>query len=87
MALSDSLNMFVMGSVLYGVTAFVSAPLNSYITAARGRWSVGRAITLIAAAYNIGAFAGPLLGGWLGETAGLHTNFMATAVTLLAPPP
>jgi MFS family permease len=79
MALSKSLPVFVLGSALYGLTSFVSSPLNSYITAARGNWSVGRAITLISSTYNIGAILGPLLGGWVGRSAGLHTNFLVAA--------
>ena len=83
MALSRSLNIFVLGSALYGMTTFVSAPLNSYITAARGKWSVGRTITLMTAIFSIGAFIGPLLGGWIGRTAGLRTNFLAAAVVFM----
>jgi len=83
MALSGSLPVFVAGSALYGMTMFVMVPLNSYITAARGNWSVGRAITLITAVYNIGAFLGPLLGGWVGARMGLHTNFLIAACIFL----
>ena len=49
MALSSSLPTFVLGSVLYGLTSFVLPPLNSYLTPARGRLSVGRTLTLISA--------------------------------------
>ena len=83
MALSQTLNMFILGAAIYGLTAFVSSPLNSYITAARGKWSVGRAITLISALYNIGAILGPLLGGWIGSRTGLHNNFQATAYAFM----
>ncbi len=79
MALSKSLPAFVLGSSLYGLTSFVMVPLNSYITAARGNWSVGRALTLISAIYNIGAILGPLLGGWVGERSGLRANFQVAA--------
>ena len=79
MALANSLPVFILGSALYGLTAFVIAPMNSYATAARGKLSTGRVLTLVSAAYNLGALAGPLLGGWIGETYGLRTNFFVAA--------
>ncbi len=76
MALAHSLSVFVAGMLIYGFTAFVSSPMNSYITAARGKLSVARAMTLISAAYNLGAVAGPLFGGWVGNHYGLRTIYM-----------
>ncbi|MBN2387428.1 MAG: MFS transporter [Anaerolineales bacterium] len=67
MAAARSLPLFVAGMLLYGLTAFVSSPLNSYITAASGRMSPGRAMTLVSACFNFGAVLGPLVGGWLGD--------------------
>ncbi len=75
MALANSLPVFVAGSVLYGLTAFVSGPMNSYITAARGKLSVGRSLTLISAVYNTGAILGPLAGGLLGKAINLRVSF------------
>jgi MFS family permease len=80
MALANTLPVFVVGSALYGMTTYVMVPLNSYVTAARGNWSVGRALTLISAIYNIGAILGPILGGWIGDQAGLKTNFQIAAI-------
>jgi MFS family permease len=80
MAFAPGLNIFVGGMILYGVTAFVTVPLNSYTTAARGRWSVGRTITLISASFSLGSVLGPLLGGWVGERYGLEMNFRIAAV-------
>lgn len=79
MALAPSLPIFVAGMVIYGATGFVTVPLNSYTTAARGRWSVGRTITLISASFSFGTILGPLLGGWLGERYGLEMNFRIAA--------
>ncbi|MBN2551017.1 MAG: MFS transporter [Anaerolineales bacterium] len=79
MALSNSLPVFIIGNTLYGLTAFVVSPMNSYITAARGSLSVGRVLTLISATYNVGSILGPLLGGWIGNRAGLKTNFLVAA--------
>ena len=80
MALATTLPVFVSGMLLYGLTMFVVSPLNSYITAARGRWTVGRALTAVSASYNIGAILGPLLGGWIGETYGFRTIFLVAAL-------
>jgi predicted MFS family arabinose efflux permease len=79
MALASTLPVFVAGMVLYGITAFVVSPLNSYVTAARGKFSVGRAITLTSAMYNTGAIAGPLLGGYIGAQFGLRYIYIFAA--------
>ena len=79
MALARSLPVFIVGMLLYGLTAFVSSPLNSYITAARGKLSLARAMTLITAAYNLGAVFGPISGGWIGERLGLRSVYLISA--------
>ena len=83
MAASQSLPIFVTGMVLYGATAFVTVPLNSYTTAARGRLGVSRTITLISAFYYVGFILGPILGGLIGEKRGLHANFQIAAVVFI----
>lgn len=80
MALATTLTVFATGLLIYGLTFFVMSPLNSYITAARGQWSVGRAITVISACFNLGMVAGPLLGGYIGERYGLRSIFFVAAV-------
>ena len=70
MALARSLPAFIAGMLLYNLTAFVSSPMNSYITAARGNLSLGRVLTFISASYNAGAIIGP----WLGGTIAVHYN-------------
>lgn len=79
MALSNTLPVFVAGAVLYGFTGFVMTPLNSYITAARGTQSVGRALTLVSATFSFGSILGPWLGGEIGGRFGLKTNFLVAA--------
>jgi len=83
MALAASLPVFVTGLVLYNITAFVVSPLNSYITAAKGNFSVGRALTLTSAMYNTGAVAGPLLGGYIGGHFGLRYIYVFSVVVFL----
>jgi len=75
MALAKTLPGFVAGSIIYTMSVFVSVPMNSYITTARGKLSVSRALTLVYAIYNLGAILGPLLGGWVGSRLGLQRNF------------
>ncbi|MCG2783683.1 MAG: MFS transporter [Anaerolineae bacterium] len=85
MALASSLWPFVAGLLLYGFTAFVSSPLSSYTTAARGKWSVARALTLISASFNLGMVIGPLTGGWVGDNFGIRTiYYIATGLFLLS---
>jgi MFS family permease len=79
MAAANSLPVFILGLLAYGVTAFVISPLNSYITAARGRFSVGRALTFVSAAFNLGAVIGPILGGLIAERFGLRQIYPAAA--------
>jgi MFS family permease len=79
MALARALPLFVVGMLVYGFTAFVSAPMNSYVTAARGKLSPVRAMTLVSAAYNLGAVSGPITGGWIGERLGLRSVYLVAA--------
>lgn len=79
MALATTLSVFTLGMIMYGATMFVVSPLNSYITSARGKFSVGRALTLISAMYNVGAIGGPLLGGWIGQNYGYRSLFLFAA--------
>jgi MFS family permease len=75
MALAGSLPIFVAGMVLYGITGFVMPPANSYVTAARGKWPVGRAVALVSGFYNLGAVIGPITGGWIGTRFGMRSVF------------
>jgi MFS family permease len=85
MALANGLLVFVTGFLLYGTTLFVLSPLNSYVTAARGRFSVGRAITLVSAFFNLGAVLGPWIGGQVGDRIGLRqTYYLAGWIFILS---
>jgi MFS family permease len=79
MGLARTLPVLILGMILYGFTAFVTAPLNSYITAARGKMSPVRAMTLVSAIYNVGAVLGPISGGWIGEQLSLRTVYLVSA--------
>jgi MFS family permease len=84
MAAARSLPFFVAGLLAYGCTSFISAPMNSYVTSLRGNWSVQRAVTFRAAAFQVGAIVGPILGGWIANTAGLSIVFRYSAGLFLA---
>jgi MFS family permease len=85
MALAKSLPTFIVGILLYGFTAFVVSPLDSYVTAARGHWSVARAITFISMTFNAGGLLGPATGGWIGDHYGLRTvYFVSTGIFILS---
>lgn len=85
MALATSLNGFVIGLLLYGLTFFVMSPLNSYASAARGKLTVGQAIMLLSSVFNLGMVIGPWLGGVLGGAYGLRSIFyVAFGVFILA---
>jgi MFS family permease len=74
------LPLFLVGLFGYGLTAFVSSPLSSYVTAARGKWAVGTALSMTTAAFGLGMVFGPVTGGWLGEMYGMRTSFWVAAV-------
>jgi MFS family permease len=80
MALAPSLPMFVVGLLIYGFTAFVSSPLNSYVTAARGNWPLGRTISTISATFSLGIVLGPSTGGWIGEHFGLRSVYYVSGI-------
>lgn len=79
MGLAENLTAFIAAILVYGFTAFVASPLDSYVTAARGNWSVARAITFISMTFNAGAVLGPITGGWIGDRFGLRQVFFIAA--------
>jgi DHA1 family multidrug resistance protein-like MFS transporter len=78
MAAANSLVVFSIGIILYSVTLFVSSPLNSYVTASRGKLSVERALTTTTAAFYFGGIVGPLAGGMLAERIGLRSIYFVS---------
>jgi len=80
MALANTLSVFTIGLFLYGTTLFVMSPLTSYLTAARGKLSVGRVLTLLSAGFNLGAVLGPIIGGRIGDLYGLRQSYFAAGV-------
>lgn len=83
MGLALSLPMFLAGLFGYGLTAFVSSPLSSYMTAARGRLAVGTVLSLSTAAFATGMVLGPVTGGWIGDHYGMRVSFLVASVLFL----
>ncbi len=79
MGISKALPIFLIGLAGYGLTAFVSSPLSSYVTAARGKWPVATALSLTSATFNLGMALGPVTGGWIGDHYGMRMSFLVAA--------
>jgi len=80
MGLALVLPLFLVGLFGYGLTAFVSSPLSSYVTAARGKWPVGTVLSLTTATFGMGMVLGPITGGWIGDNYGMRMSFLVAAV-------
>ena len=74
-----ALPFFLIGLFGYGLTAFVSSPLSSYVTAARGKWTVGTVLSLTSATFGMGMVLGPITGGWIGDHFGMRMSFLVAA--------
>lgn len=84
MGLGRALPLYLAGLFLYGLTSFVASPLSSYVTAARGKWPVGTALSLTTATFSTGMVFGPLTGGWIGEQFGMRASFVVASVVFAA---
>lgn len=80
MGLALALPFFLIGLFGYGLTAFVSSPLSSYVTAARGQWPVGTVLSLTTATFGMGMVLGPITGGWIGDNYGMRMSFFIAAI-------
>jgi len=80
MFLAGGLGVFVLGMLLYGVSGFATVPIASYVSAARGAWTMTRTLTTTNAMYGIGAIMGPFLGGQLAEHLGFRVIYAAAAL-------
>ena len=79
MGLALALPLFLLGLFGYGLTAFVSSPLSSYVTAARGKWPIGTVLSLTTATFGMGMALGPITGGWIGDHYGMRMSFLVAA--------
>lgn len=83
MAFAQHLTLYMVGLAGYGLTAFVSSPLGSYVTAARGTWPVSTALSMTTATFNIGMALGPWVGGQVSERFGMQSVYLISAGVFL----
>ena len=83
MGLALTLPLFLIGLFVYGLTAFVSSPLSSYVTAARGNLPIGTVLSLTTATFAMGMVLGPVTGGWIGDNYGMRTSFFVAAAIFM----
>ncbi len=76
MTMARSLPVFAIGLILYGASAFAIAPMNRYITSVRGKFTVGRSLTLASGIYNLGAVVGPVTGGLIAQRFGFRSVYL-----------
>ncbi|WP_322509718.1 MFS transporter, partial [Anaerolinea sp.] len=79
MAFAMTEDVFIAGMLLYGLTSFVIAPMNAYITSVRENWSIERALTTTAIAFNLGMILGPKLGGIIATASGIKSIYQYSA--------
>jgi MFS family permease len=80
MGVALALPLFLIGLFGYGLTAFVSSPLSSYVTAARGKWPIATVLSLTTATFGMGMALGPITSGWIGDHYGMRMSFLVAAV-------
>jgi MFS family permease len=83
MALANSLPLFVVGLVFYGLAGFVMAPMNSYITNVRGNLSIGRAIAIPSGIYSLGTVIGPIIGGVVADQLGFQAVYIIAGLIFI----
>ncbi len=79
MAWANDLRWFSLGLWLYASSMFVMVPMNAYLTAARGRWTVARVLTTLSALFNLGMIFGPWLGARIAAWGGLPRTYQVAA--------
>jgi MFS family permease len=79
MGFALALPVYLIGLFGYGLTAFVSSPLSSYMTAARGKWPVSMVLSMTTATFGMGMVFGPVTGGWIGDHFGMRMSFLVAA--------
>ncbi len=84
MFLAKDLWLFSVGLVAYTFTGFVIAPIYAYATAARGRQSVQRAVTMVSSGFFAGTIISPALGGLIARLTSLRMVFGAASLAFVA---
>jgi predicted MFS family arabinose efflux permease len=84
MALANSLWLFAVGWLVYGLTGWVIPALTTYVTNGRGDLAPERALARVFATYSAGLILSPALGGLIAERFGLRAPFAVAILFLLA---
>ncbi len=85
MFLARDLTLFVPALIGYTFTSFVVAPLNAYVSQARGEQSVQRAMTYVLAGFYAGSIISPALGGYIARAFGMRAVFgVATVIFFIS---
>lgn len=85
MAMANSLTVFIIAYLIYGMTGFGAIAMNVYVTSSRGNLSVGRTLTFISGMYNLGAVIGPLVGGVVSDKLGFRSiYYIATVIFIIS---
>lgn len=79
MAAAPTLPSFAVSMMLYSMTSVI-APMNTYVTSVRGKYSVARSLTIVMVTFNLGAVIGPGLGGLISSQYGLRSLYWIAAV-------
>jgi len=79
LAFSKSLWMVFLGRILPGISAGNLSIAQAYISDHTPPEDRTKAFGVIGVAFGIGFLAGPGLGGWLGQTYGLHVPFIVAS--------
>lgn len=83
MGFAPSLTIFIVGSILYGLTGFVTAPIMAYVSGMKGRLEPGRVMTLTSASFMSGMIIGPSIGGMIATRFGLVMNYRLAMLVFL----
>lgn len=84
MFLAHDLRLFVPALISYTFTSFVVAPINAYVSQARGPQSVQRAVTLVSAGFYAGSIVSPAIGGYIAREFELRAVFGASTIMFIA---
>ncbi len=79
LGISTSLWMVFVGRILDGLTAGNLSTAQAYISDHTEPQNRSKAFGVIGIAFGIGFMFGPGLGGWLGDSYGMHTPFLVSA--------
>ncbi|MBM4425264.1 MAG: MFS transporter [Chloroflexi bacterium] len=78
--IANDIPVFLIGWLLYRVTAWVIPAISAYATRGRGDLPPERALTAVYSMFNAGLILSPAIGGYLGKAFGLRANFYVATI-------